>query len=383
MSSDADLALMRLAADAARRAEGRTRPNPIVGCVIARGGEVLAVGYHTRAGQPHAEVEALRQLGPDGARGADVYVTLEPCCHYGRTPPCVDALIAAGVARVFVGMRDPNPRVDGGGMERLRAAGIEVIEAVAEADCIALNRPYIKHMTTGLPWVVAKWAMTLDGKIAAHTGHSRWISSPEARQVGHALRDRCDAIMVGRGTLEADDPELTCRGIEGGRDPWRFVLDARLDSLERRVYAAALAERGAPTVALVGPHAPQAAREVLEARGHRAIEVALDVSGRLELGACLRAVGELGLMSVLVEGGAVLLGALWDAGLVDEVCAFIAPSVLGGQSAPSPVGGQGCARADRAWQLEGARWEQVGTDMMVRGEVRCAQGSGPDQVEDP
>jgi diaminohydroxyphosphoribosylaminopyrimidine deaminase/5-amino-6-(5-phosphoribosylamino)uracil reductase len=375
MSSDQPSAaqqahFMRVAIAAARAAEGRTRPNPMVGCVIARGDHLLATGHHARAGLAHAEIDALRKLSPEQARGADLYVTLEPCCIHGRTPPCTEAVVAAGIGRVIVGMLDPNPRVHAAGVAHLRAHGIEVIEGVLTDECAALNRPYIRHMTTRMPWVIAKWAMSLDGKIAAHTGHSRWITGEEARAYGHTLRDRSDAIMVGHGTLAADDPSLTCRGVEGGRDPWRFVLDARLEDTDRQVYREEILAGGAPTVALVGAAAPHAARHMIEARGHRVVEVAQRPDGRLELEACLRAVGEQGLMSVLVEGGAGLHGALWDAGLVDEVAAFIAPKILGGQGAPSPVGGQGVASAEAAWQLDAARWEQLGADLLLRGLVR-------------
>jgi diaminohydroxyphosphoribosylaminopyrimidine deaminase / 5-amino-6-(5-phosphoribosylamino)uracil reductase len=362
--------LMARAIQTAGQAQGRTRPNPMVGCVVARGEQVLATGFHARAGQAHAEVDALRKLAPGEAAGADLYVTLEPCCIHGRTPPCTDAVIAAGVGRVIVGMLDPNPRVHSQGVARLRAAGVEVIEGVMAEEVAQLNRAYIKHMTHAEPWVLAKWAMTLDGKIAAHTGHSRWITSAPARAYGHALRDQLDAILVGHGTLVADDPQLTCRGVEGGRDPWRFVLDARLEDVERRIYQEELLAGGAPTVALVGAQATDAARAIIEARGHKIIEIAQDARGRLDVRACLRAIGAQGLMSVLVEGGAGLLGALWDAGLVDEVAAFIAPGVLGGQGAPSPVGGLGVASADAAWRLDEVRWEQVGIDLLVRGVVR-------------
>ncbi len=215
---------MRQALAAAELGRGRTRPNPMVGCVVVKSGKVVAIGHHAKAGQPHAEVEALRVAGAR-ARGADVYVTLEPCAHWGRTGPCAQALIAAGVRRVFVGMRDPNPLVHGRGLRALARAGIEVELGVVADECRHLNEAFAHYITTHRPFVVAKVAQSIDGRVATRTGESRWVTSEPARLFGHHLRDACDGILVGSGTVLADDPELTCR-LPGGRDPVRIVVDS-------------------------------------------------------------------------------------------------------------------------------------------------------------
>jgi diaminohydroxyphosphoribosylaminopyrimidine deaminase/5-amino-6-(5-phosphoribosylamino)uracil reductase len=364
-----DQRMIARAIELALTAQGRTRPNPLVGCVITRDQHIIAQGYHARAGLAHAEIDALRKLTGQDLSSCVMYVTLEPCCHHGRTPPCTDAILASGLRRVVIGARDMNPRVNGAGAAILRAAGVEVVEGVLADQCAAINRPYQRHMLTAMPWVVAKWAMSLDGKIATHTADSQWITSEQARARAHALRDQLDAIMVGSGTLRADNPRLTCR-LPEGRDPWRFVLDARLEDTERLVYADAALSGGAPTVALVGPEAPQAHRDLIRSRGHQVVEVAVDAAGRLDLSACLGEVARAGMMSVLVEGGAKLLGSLWDQGLVDEVVAFVAPSIIGGLDAPSPVAGRGVERVAQRWQLDEVRTEVVGSEVMWRGIVR-------------
>jgi len=283
---------MRLALAEAEKGRGRTHPNPAVGAVVVRGGRVIARGHHERAGLPHAEVNALRRAGKK-AKGADVYVTLEPCNHQGRTPPCTDALIAAGVRRVFFGSRDPNPSVDGHGRRRLRRAGIEVREGLLRADCDASNEAWFKFITTGYPWVVLKAAVTLDGKLATRGGDSRWISSEPSRRLVHRWRAELDAVLVGAGTVRADDPRLTVRGIRGGRNPLRVVLG-----------------RIPPRARLL--------REPGEA-----------ISEQGPLAAILRRLAERGITTVLVEGGARVHGEFLDAGLWDELRLFVAPRIFG------------------------------------------------------
>jgi diaminohydroxyphosphoribosylaminopyrimidine deaminase / 5-amino-6-(5-phosphoribosylamino)uracil reductase len=283
---------MRLALLEAEKGRGRTHPNPVVGAVVVKGGRVVARGHHARAGLPHAEVNALRACG-DRARGADVYVTLEPCNHVGRTPPCTEALIAARVRRVFFGSVDPNPRVEGHGAARVRRAGIEVQGGILREECDASNEAWFKFITTGMPWVVLKAAVTLDGKLATRSGDSKWISGEESRRLVHRFRDQLDAVLVGAGTVRADDPRLTVRGVRGGRNPVRVVLG------EVPAGARMLRERG-ETIQESGP-----LRQVL---------------GRL---------ARRGLTSVLVEGGAQVHGEFLRSGLWDELRLFVAPKIFG------------------------------------------------------
>jgi diaminohydroxyphosphoribosylaminopyrimidine deaminase/5-amino-6-(5-phosphoribosylamino)uracil reductase len=283
---------MRLALIEAEKGRGRTHPNPVVGAVVVRGGRVAGRGHHLRAGLAHAEVIALRAAG-ERARGADVYVTLEPCNHQGRTPPCTEALIAAKVRRVLFGSRDPNPLVEGHGARWLRRAGIEVQAGLLREACDAANEPWFKFITKGMPWVVLKAAVTLDGKLAARSGESRWISSAESRRLVHRWRDQLDAVLVGAGTVRADDPRLTVRGIRGGRDPLRVVLG----------------------------DVPKRAR-VLRERGETVVE-------RGPLAGVLRRLAARGITSVLVEGGARVHGEFLRAGLWDELRLFFAPKLFG------------------------------------------------------
>lgn len=350
----------------AARGVGRTRPNPAVGCVIVRDGVVLGEGWHRQAGEAHAEVEALRLAGD--ARGATVYVSLEPCSHHGRTPPCADALLAARVARVVVGTMDPNPDVSGRGIERLRAAGIEVVTGVLSDECREINRPFFKFIRTATPWIVAKWAMTLDGKIASHSGHSRWVTGELARARVHQVRNELDAILVGAATARTDDPELTCR-LPEGRNPIRVVLDSNL-ALDPalRIFDTA------GTLVFCSPSAPAWLEERFVQKGATIIRVPHTSAG-LDLNAVLRELGQRNIMSVLVEGGGAVLGSFLDAGLIDRVMTFVAPKLVGGHAAPSPIGGEGISRMDHALQLSFVRHESLGDDLLIIGDVEetCSQ----------
>ncbi|AWV91377.1 bifunctional diaminohydroxyphosphoribosylaminopyrimidine deaminase/5-amino-6-(5-phosphoribosylamino)uracil reductase RibD [Bradymonas sediminis] len=351
----------------AARASGRTHPNPLVGCVLVRDGEIVSRGYHRRAGTAHAEVAALQAL--DGsAEGCDAYINLEPCCHVGRTGPCTGALIEAGIARVFVGTLDPDPRVSGQGVEILRKAGIEVFCGVLEAESRRLNRAYFKRITTGFPWVTVKYAMTLDGKIASKTGDSAWISSEASRERVHQLRDTHDAILVGTKTLIHDNPRLNCR-VEGGRDPLRVVLDTRLEApLESTVFDPDYSS--ATTLVAVGPGAPGAKREALEARGVEVVEVAVDANGHLEFSELFAELSRRGIMSILIEGGSQVLGSLFDQQWVDEVYAFVCPKIVGGAQAHTAVAGEGVSGMRDAMALESLEIEVIdGHDVLIRGEV--------------
>jgi diaminohydroxyphosphoribosylaminopyrimidine deaminase / 5-amino-6-(5-phosphoribosylamino)uracil reductase len=357
---------MRRALELAARGGHLTSPNPMVGAIVVdRSGEFGGEGYHARAGEPHAERLALERAGAR-AQGGTLYVTLEPCSHQGRTPPCADAVVAAGIARVVVAMEDPDKRVAGAGLARLREAGIPVNLGVEEAAARRLNRFYIKHRTTGLPWVTARFGASLDGKIATASGESRWITSEAARVESHRLRQQHDVILVGAGTVVADDPELTNRLPEAARQPLRVVLDSTL-----RVPATAKVLAGgesAPTLVVTTPQASEEAIAELRNTGVEVVKVAANPEQRVDVAEVLRLLGERGVLSLLVEGGSEVSGAFFDAGLVDGVVAFLAPIVIGGADAPGAVGGRGAARLADAFRLANLEVTRVGDDLMISGE---------------
>jgi len=356
---------MARALELAERAAGRTSPNPMVGAVVVKDGRIVGEGYHAAAGQPHAEVVALRQAGA-AARGATLYVTLEPCCHFGRTPPCTREVVRAGVARVVAAMLDPNPRVAGRGAEELRQAGVQVQVGCREEEARRLNEAFCKYITTGVPFVTYKAALSLDGKVATACGDSRWISGEESRRLVHRLRDRCDAVVVGVGTVLADDPLLTAR-IEGGRDPVRVVVDSR----GRIPLTARLLQSGSPAPTLVATTAAmdRETRSALEAMpGVEVIELP-PREGRVDLGPLLRALGLRGIVSVLLEGGPTLAASFLAEGWVDKIMFFLAPLLIGGQRAPSPLGGEGVARLQDACRLRDVSVERVGEDILVTAYV--------------
>lgn len=369
---------MRRALELAARARGRTSPNPMVGAVVVRQGQVVGEGYHQRAGTPHAEVHALREAG-ELARGATLYVSLEPCNHHGRTPPCTEALIAAGVAEVRMAMLDPNPIVNGGGRARLEAAGVRTVVGECEAEARELNEVFLTYITAGRPFVIAKFGASLDGKIATRTGESRWITGEVARQRAHEVRDTVDAILVGATTVVVDNPLLTTR--LPGRDvrhPLRVVLDSRGRApLEAHVF-----DPNLPGKTLLATTAafPAERRPALEGRGVEVLSLPSDEHGRVDLGALVRALGQRQVTSLLVEGGGTVLEACFRARLVDKVLAFLSPVIIGGREAPSAVSGEGIARLADAPHLERVRVEWVGEDLLVSGYPRwadSAQMSGP------
>jgi len=338
---------MLRALDLARRGMFSAPPNPAVGCVIVRDGAVEGEGFHERAGEPHAEVIALRQA-KDAARGATAYVTLEPCSHHGRTPPCADALIAAGVARVVCAMRDPDPRVNGRGLERLRDAGIETSSGPLEHEARELNRGFVSRMERGRPWVTVKIGASADGRTALQNGESQWITSGEARADAQRLRARASAIVTGSGTVVADDPQLTVRDpvlVAHSRAPWRVVLDTRLRTRpSARVFAP-----GTRTLLFTS-----AASEVGEEWGIAGVDVMRVplVVGHLDLRAVLTRLAELGCNEVLIEAGAMLSGAFVSNGLVDEIVLYVAPTFLGPAARPMleiPALASLAARHDYAW----------------------------------
>lgn len=364
MPSELDHWHMRRALELAARGRGGVEPNPLVGAVVARGAEIIAEGWHRRFGGPHAEVEALSIAGAR-ARGATLYVTLEPCCHWGKTPPCTQAVLAAGIERVVVAQRDPFPAVAGKGLAELEGAGVEVTVGLLEDQARLLNAPYLKLVERGRPWVIAKWAMTLDGKLASRTGDSRWISSPESRARVHRLRGQIDAILVGLGTAVADDPLLTARPA-GSRTATRIVLDRRGElSLTSQLVRTA---REVPLLVVVGSEAPAARRAELAAAGCEVWAPDAAAAGN-ELPALLDELGRRRWTNLLVEGGGLVLGRFFDAGLVDEVLVFIAPRLVGGRDAPTPWAGAGLERIADSLRIVEPAWEFCGGDLVCRGRV--------------
>jgi diaminohydroxyphosphoribosylaminopyrimidine deaminase/5-amino-6-(5-phosphoribosylamino)uracil reductase len=349
-----DEAFMRRALALARRGRGKVSPNPMVGCVLVRGGRVAAEGWHARFGGPHAEAAALAKAGAR-ARGAVAYVTLEPCRHQGKTPPCTRALIGAGVRRVVVAMRDPNPLVAGKGLAELRRAGVAVSSGLLEADARELNRPFATWMSRGRPYVVLKAGISLDGRIASAAGKSQWITSPAARSLSRRLRAESDAILVGVNTVLKDDSRLTAKR---GRNPVRVVLDARLRTPRR----ARVLDSAAPTILAAAP----AARARFPLPASASILRVPARSGRLDLRALLGALAKRGISSLLVEGGSAVHTSFLEAGLVDELRLFIAPKLLGGASAPAFLEGRGFDLA-KAPALREARVRRVGPDILVTG----------------
>ncbi len=366
---------MRRALELARLGQGRTSPNPLVGAVVVRDGQEVGCGYHAAAGSLHAEAVALAAAGPL-ARGATLYVSLEPCDHHGRTPPCTDAVLAAGIARVVVAHEDPDPRVRGRGIARLRAAGVEVQVGVLEEEARRLNAAYLKHRTTGLPLVTVKWAMSVDGRIATRTGSSRWITGPQAREEAHRLRDTHDAVLVGIGTVLRDDPALTCR-IPGGRDPLRVVVDSRLRTPPD---ARLLREGSSPVVVATTPQAPRDRVQRLQRAGAE-VWVCAEDRGRVSLPDLFGRLAQRGVLSVLVEGGSGVHAAVLEAGLADRLVAFLAPLVVGGRQAPGPVGGDGVADISQALRVGDLTVRPLGQDLCVEAEVRGALPVRPQAAE--
>lgn len=347
----------------AHRALGRTSPNPAVGAVIVKGGRVVGEGWTRPVGGPHAEVVALRQAGAR-ARGATLYVTLEPCAHHGRTPPCIDAVIAGGIARVVVGVGDPNPRVRGRGLRALRNAGIEVTSGVLAGEAGAVSAWFRHYIVRGRPFVMLKLAASLDGRIATARGESRWISGPAARRWVHELRNRVDAVMVGSGTVVADDPALTCR-LRGGRDPIRIVVDGRLRTSAR---ARVVRQRSkAPTLIATTAAAPAARRAALTRAGAEVLLVPA-ARGHVSLPALFRELAARGIVSVLIEGGGELAAAALRDEAVDRALLVSAPLLLGGDGR-SMLGSLGVGRLARAPHVANPIFSRLGQDLLVEGPV--------------
>jgi diaminohydroxyphosphoribosylaminopyrimidine deaminase/5-amino-6-(5-phosphoribosylamino)uracil reductase len=362
MMNDADY--MALALELAARGAGRVSPNPMVGAVVVKEGQVVGQGFHQAVGGPHAEVHAIDAAG-ESAAGATLYVTLEPCNHFGRTPPCTEKIIGSGIRRVVVAMADPNPDVQGGGNALLASRGIEVVCGMREAEARRLNESFLKFIRTKRPFVVLKMAATLDGRIAASTGDARWVTGEAARAQVHRLRHAMDAIMVGVGTVKADDPELTARLADGqGVDPMRLVLDTRL-TMSKRAKVLTQAST-APTYVVCGPEASDVDRRRLAASGAHIMDASVK-KGHIDIVALMAQLGKMGVTSLLIEGGAQVAGSALAADIVDKVVLFYAPKLLGGDDGVPMFRGQGPAWMKDALALHDLTVSMVGEDIMVQG----------------
>ena len=356
---------MKRALGLATQGLGKTTPNPAVGAVILNtDNQVVGEGYHAKAGEAHAEVRALQAAGA-AAQGGTIYVTLEPCSHYGKTPPCADALIKAGLKKVVVATLDPNPLVAGKGIEKLKQAGIEVIVGVLEKEAQDLNEIFFHWIKMGLPFVALKYAMTLDGKIAASTGDSKWITGIEARTYTHYLRSIYDAILVGSGTVLADNPSLTVRLTEG-KNPVRVILDTEL---KIPISSNVLTDSAAETLIVCSENVQTEKLELFRQINRlKIVQVPLQTD-KLDLKVVLKKLAEYGLTSVLVEGGMTINGSFFDAGLVNRVYAFIAPKIIGGALAKTPIGGTGASLIEKGLVLEEIIKKHLGSDYLLTGRV--------------
>ncbi len=362
---------MRRALALAAKGRGRTSPNPLVGAVIVQGDGIVGEGYHQKAGEAHAEIHALNQAR-DSARGATLYVTLEPCCHWGRTPPCTQAVIRAGIANVFVAMADVNPRVAGNGIRELEGAGIRVQVGLCEGAARRLNEIYLKYIQTKLPFVILKSAISLDGKIATASGESQWITSQASRQKGHEIRDSVDAILVGIGTILRDAPALTTRlPGGGGKTPRRIIVDSqgRTPPTAKIFHPKREGEAPAETAGVVIAVTARAPAENIANLKDAGAEVWVieEDNERVCLAALMRELGRREITSVLIEGGGEVNASALKAGIVDKVMFFIAPKLIGGENAPGPIGGEGIRHLSEAFSVLDVKITQINGDFLIEG----------------
>ena len=357
---------MRRVLELARKGRGRTSPNPMVGAVLVKNGRVVGEGYHRKAGLPHAEIEALRRAGKK-AKGADLYVNLEPCCHSGKTPPCTEAILSAGVKKVIVGMRDPNPLVSGKGFRQLKKKGVQVVTGTLRKECERLNEVFIKFVQTGNPFVVLKTAISLDGKIATRTGESKWITGRKAREKVHQIRNEIDAIVAGAWTIVKDNSYLTTRlknKSTASNHPVRVILDNEfLVPLKSNVFKNADTER---VIYVTGGKLPVSRRKELIRRGVD-ILVLKENKGKVDLRCLLRALGDRDITSVLIEGGGEVNASALSAGIVDKVLVFVAPILIGGKDAPGPLGGKGIRSLASAYKIKNMTVNRIGDDFLLEG----------------
>ncbi len=357
---------MKKALALAARAKGMTSPNPMVGALLVKNGKVVAEGYHKKAGTPHAEAIAIENAG-QRARGATLYVSLEPCCHKNkRTPPCTRKIISSGIKKVVIAMKDPNPKVSGKGMEELETAGLKVVSGVLSDKAAELNEFYIKHITTGMPFVVLKVAMTLDGKIATPEGESKWITGEKARTAVHALRGSVDAILTAIGTIKSDNPQLTCR-TEEDNNPARVIIDP---SLEVRPDSNVLCIPPETVIVMRRPEETSAGPEILEKKRvllHRGAQI-IEYSGdKVDMKWLMKELGTRGIISVLVEGGSSLNSYCLESGIVDKVMFFVAPKIIGGKSSFPAVGGRSFRRLEEAYRIHNVGVKRIGEDILIEG----------------
>ncbi|WP_203362785.1 bifunctional diaminohydroxyphosphoribosylaminopyrimidine deaminase/5-amino-6-(5-phosphoribosylamino)uracil reductase RibD [Bacillus sp. REN10] len=364
---------MKIALSLAEGVRGQTSPNPPVGAVVVKDGRVIGMGAHMKAGEGHAEVHALAAAGEE-ARGADLYVTLEPCSHYGKTPPCADLTIAKGIKKVYIAVMDPNPAVAGRGIDRLRAAGIEVETGICEKEASELLAPFFHFIQTKTPYVTMKTAITADGKTAAYTGHSRWITSEQAREDVHYIRHQQDAILVGINTILQDNPILTTRLPQGGKHPIRVVLDTHL---RIPLTANVVKNKQAETIVVCGQEAPQSKELQLIEQEVKVIRLQ---TREIDIPLLLKKLGDIGIMTLLVEGGSEINASFIEKRAFQKMLIYVAPKLIGGKLAPTAVGGQGFAIMDEAVPLTFEKVEIIGQDIKITAspkegsETNCSQG---------
>lgn len=352
---------MLRAVELAKNGAGNVSPNPMVGAVIVKNGKIIGEGWHKKYGSDHAEVNAFKSAS-ESTEGAEMYVTLEPCSHYGHTPPCAKAIIDHKIKKVYVGLKDPNPKVSGKGIQMLRQAGIEVIENYCEASCREINQIFLKYITTKTPYIVMKYAMTLDGKIAAYTGDSKWVSNKQSRNMVQSLRNDLKGIMVGINTVLKDDPRLTCR-IRDGIDPIRIVLDTQLKISEKAKVL------GSECIIATANTADKAKIKKIKSTGTNIIECPINQYG-VDIEFLLNKLGELNIDSILVEGGGTLNYSILSQGLADKIIAFISPKIIGGRSALTPVEGKGFDLMSKAVKLSNISIKNFDDDICISGYLR-------------
>lgn len=352
---------MRLALRLAKRGWGRTSPNPLVGAVVVRDGDVVGRGFHRAVGEPHAEVVALKEAGKE-AQGATLYVNLEPCCHWGRTPPCTQAIIRARIAKVVASIRDPNPQVNGKGFQELSSQGVAVEVGLLAAEATRLNEVYLKYIRTKLPFVVLKLAQTLDGKIATSQGMSRYITSLRSRRMVHRMRSGMDAVMVGVGTVLQDDPQLTVRHSKG-RDPLRIVLDSK----GRTPLQAKVISPDGKSIIMTTSHSPRSWREGMEGRGAEIWEIPSDRDGRVDLGEALKVAGSKGITSILIEGGREVFTSALREGIADKLLVFLSPKVMG--EGIGGFGDLGVGELSSLYRLYSMKAQRMGEDLLITAYV--------------
>jgi len=365
VTPDVDKKYMALALELAEKGRGKVEPNPMVGAVLVKDGEIVGKGYHQVFGGAHAEVYAIHEGGTN-SRGATLYVSMEPCAHYGKTAPCVDAIIKAGIKKVVAAIIDPNHITSGKGIQKLKGGGVEVVVGVMEMQAKRHNAPFFKLMQKGLPYVTVKWAMSIDGKIATHTGESRWITSDESRKYAHKIRGQMDGILVGINTVARDDPLLTCR-IEGWRNPKRIVVDSNaLLPIHSRLLSTI--NEGEIIIA-VNKNAQPNRVEKLEQLGCKIVRTN-DINGYVDLNELFQQLGEMKLTNILVEGGSRVITSVIEGHLADKAMIFIAPIIIGGEGAKSPVLGTGINKISEAAEIDEVEIKRFSNDIVIEGTLK-------------